>query len=93
MLLDIAMLEETLVQMEQLVGDLLQRNQELQAGQAELVAALAKSKDENETLQLQMLELEERQGAVATRLQALVQRASNNGAVHSDTRGSLIANV
>ncbi len=85
------MLEETLVQMEQLVGNLLQRNQELQSSQAELSAALAQIKDENEMLQLQMLEMEERQGAVASRLQALVQRAGGNlGKAQSDS-SALIA--
>lgn len=88
------MLEETLIQMEQLVGNLLQRNQELQANQAELSAALAQTKDENEMLQLQMLEMEERQGAVASRLQALVQRAvGEQTSPHSITSGPIIASA
>ncbi|WP_433962697.1 hypothetical protein [Serpens gallinarum] len=91
---DVMMLEETLVQMEQLVGNLLQRNQELQANQAELSAALAQIKDENEMLQLQMLEMEERQGAVASRLQALVQRAAGDQvSTHSTNSGSIIASA
>lgn len=69
------MLEETLEQMEQLIGDLLVQNQQLLASQAELTEALAQIKEENDSLQLQVMEMEEKQGAVVARLQSLLQRA------------------
>lgn len=44
------MLEASLSQLEQLVGDLVQQNQALQETNAQLGAELAKAKDENEKL-------------------------------------------
>ena len=70
------MLETSLGQLEQLVNDLLQQNQALQADATRLSAELAQVKEENETLQLSLLEQEEQQGATAARIQALVERAS-----------------
>ncbi len=70
------MLETSLGQLEQLVNDLLQQNQALQADATRLAAELAQVKEENETLQLSLLEQEELQGATAARIQALVERAS-----------------
>ncbi|MET1079996.1 MAG: hypothetical protein ABWY06_18435 [Pseudomonas sp.] len=70
------MLETSLGQLEQLVNDLLQQNQALQADATRLGAELAQVKEENETLQLSLLEQEEQQGATAARIQALVERAS-----------------
>ena len=37
---------------------------------------LAQAKDENESLQLSLMEQEEKQGATAARIQALVERVS-----------------
>jgi chromosome segregation ATPase len=65
----IKMLEASLSQLEQLVSDLVQQNQALNA-------ALAQVKDENESLQLSLMEQEEKQGATAARIQALVERVS-----------------
>lgn len=70
------MLETSLSQLEQLVGDLVQQNQALTATNAQLSAELAQVKDENESLQLSLMEQEEKQGATAARIQALVERAS-----------------
>jgi len=63
------MLETTLSQLEQLVSDLVQQNQTL-------TAELAQAKDENESLQLSLMEQEEKQGATVARIQALVERVS-----------------
>ena len=63
------MLEASLSQLEQLVSDLVQQNQTLSA-------ELAQAKDENESLQLSLMEQEEKQGATVARIQALVERVS-----------------
>lgn len=75
------MLETSLSQLEQLVGDLVQQNQALQTSNAQLTAELAQIKDENDSLQLNVLEQEEKQGATAARIQALVDRATRVTAV------------
>ncbi|WP_397450996.1 hypothetical protein [Pseudomonas sp. NA-150] len=75
------MLEASLSQLEQLVGDLVQQNQHLQNTNAQLNAELAQVKDDNENLQLSLLEHEEKQGATAARIQALVERATSVTAV------------
>ncbi|ARA83291.1 hypothetical protein AAY86_25095 [Pseudomonas amygdali pv. tabaci str. ATCC 11528] len=75
------MLEASLSQLEQLVGDLVQQNQALQDTNAQLGAELAKAKDENENLQLSLMEQEEKQGSTAARIQALVDRATSASAV------------
>lgn len=88
------MLEETLEQMEQLIGDLLAQNQQLLASQTELTEALAQIKEENDTLQLQVLEMEEKQGAVVARLQTMLQRAGKLTSVGQATGvGSVIASA
>ncbi|KPY14848.1 hypothetical protein [Pseudomonas savastanoi] len=73
------MLEASLSQLEQLVGDLVQQNQALQETNAQLGAELAKAKDEN--LQLSLMEQEEKHGSTAARIQALVDRATSASAV------------
>ncbi|RMQ46563.1 hypothetical protein ALQ04_04410 [Pseudomonas cichorii] len=75
------MLESSLSQLEQLVGDLVQQNQQLQETNAQLSAELAKAKDENDSLQLNLMEQEEKQGSTAARIQALVERATSASAV------------
>jgi phage shock protein A len=75
------MLEASLSQLEQLVGDLLQQNQKLQETNAQLAAELAQAKDENDSLQLSLMEQEEKQGSTAARIQALVERATSASAV------------
>ncbi|NBA96395.1 hypothetical protein [Pseudomonas sp. R5(2019)] len=70
------MLEATLSQLEQLVSELVEKNSALTSANAQLSAELAQAKDENETLQLSLLEQEEKQNATASRIQALVDRAS-----------------
>ena len=72
----IKMLEASLSQLEQLVNDLVQQNQALLATNQSLSAELAQTKDENESLQLTLMEQEEKQGATAARIQALVERVS-----------------
>jgi hypothetical protein len=69
------MLETSLSQLETLVGELVEQNRQLQDSNVQLTAQLRSSQDENETLQLNLLEQEEKQGAAAARIQALVQRA------------------
>ena len=76
------MLETTLSQLEQLVSELVQQNQELLGKNTSLSAELAQAKDENESLQLSLMEQEEKQGATAARIQALVERVGG-GAVNA----------
>ncbi|MGO4000798.1 MULTISPECIES: hypothetical protein [Pseudomonas] len=71
------MLETTLSQLEQLVSELVQQNQELLGKNTSLSAELAQAKDENESLQLSLMEQEEKQGATVARIQALVERVSS----------------
>ena len=70
------MLEASLNQIEQLVSDLMQKNAQLTEQNATLGTQLAQAKEENETLQLSLMEQEEKHGATAARIQALVDRAS-----------------
>ena len=70
------MMESSLSKLEQLVSDLVQQKQELLDTNAALNAELTQAKDENESLQLNLMEQEEKQGATAARIQALVERAS-----------------
>ncbi|MEE5115460.1 hypothetical protein V2J95_11765 [Pseudomonas alliivorans] len=77
------MLEASLSQLEHLVGDLVQQNQDLQNTNAQLTAELAKVRDENDSLQLSLMEQEEKQGSTAARIQALVDRATSASAVEA----------
>ena len=77
------MLEPSLSQLEHLVGDLVQQNQNLQNTNAQLTAELAKVRDENDSLQLSLMEQEEKQGSTAARIQALVDRATSASAVEA----------
>ena len=70
------MIESSLSKLEQLVSDLVQQKQELLDANSQLTAELAQAKDENESLQLSLMEQEEKQGATAARIQALVERVS-----------------
>ncbi|PAA13495.1 hypothetical protein [Pseudomonas fragi] len=70
------MIESSLSKLEQLVSDLVQQKQELLDTNEQLNAELAQARDENESLQLTLMEQEEKQGATAARIQALVERAS-----------------
>lgn len=70
------MLEASLNQLEQLVSDLMQKNAQLAEQNTALGQELAQAKEENETLQLSLMEQEEKHGATAARIQALVDRAS-----------------
>lgn len=73
----IKMLETSLSQLEQLVSDLVQQNQQLQNTTEQLRADLAQAREENDSLQLNLLEQEEKQGSAAARIQALVDRATS----------------
>ena len=75
------MLEASLSQLEKLVGDLVQQNQDLQKTNAQLAEQLKQARDDNDSLQLSLLEQEEKQGATAARIQALVDRATSVSAV------------
>lgn len=70
------MLEASLNQLEQLVGDLMHKNAQLTEQNQKLDQELAQANEENETLQLSLMEQEEKHGATAARIQALVERAS-----------------
>ena len=70
------MMESSLSKLEQLVSDLVQQKQELLDINAARNVELAQAKDDNESLQLSLMEQEEKQGATAARIQALVERAS-----------------
>jgi len=74
--LEFNMLETSLSQLEQLVNDLVQQNRHLTGLNESLSAELAKAKDENESLQLNLMEQEELHGTTAARIQALIERAS-----------------
>ena len=71
------MLETSLSQLEQLVNDLVQQNRHLTGLNETLSAELAKAKDENESLQLNLMEQEELHGSTAARIQTLIERASS----------------
>ena len=73
---EIKMLEASLSQLEQLVNDLVQQNQELLGSNEALKAELARAKDENDSLQLNLMEQEEKNGTTVARIQALVERVS-----------------
>jgi phage shock protein A len=75
------MLEASLSQLEKLVSDLVQHNQELQNTNAQLAEELRQARDDNDSLQLSLMEQEEKQGATAARIQALVDRATRVSAV------------
>ncbi|PYC27879.1 hypothetical protein [Pseudomonas mosselii] len=70
------MLETSLNQLEQLVSDLMHKNAQLAEQNANLGQELAQAKEENDSLQLSLMEQEEKHGATAARIQALVERAS-----------------
>ncbi|MFJ2322321.1 hypothetical protein [Pseudomonas sp. NPDC087817] len=70
------MLEASLSQLEQLVSDLVQQNQALSQTNQTLSTELAQAKDENESLQLSLMEQEEKHGVTAARIQALVDRVN-----------------
>ncbi|MFC5699425.1 hypothetical protein ACFPU0_28310 [Pseudomonas sp. GCM10022186] len=74
------MLDNTLVQLEQLVSELLEQNQAIADDNARVRAELRKAREENDSLQLAMLEQEEKSNATAERLQALVRRVSESRA-------------
>lgn len=76
------MLEQSLKQLEQLVTDLVQANQNLHEGNAQLSAQLQQIKEENDSLQLSALEQDDQHSATIARIQALVAVASagNGGA-------------
>ncbi len=74
------MLDNTLVQLEQLVSELLEQNQAIADDNARVRAELRKTREENDSLQLAMLEQEEKSNATAERLQALVRRVSESRA-------------
>lgn len=74
------MLENTLVQLERVVADLLQRNQALTENCNQLQQELRQIREENENLQLAALEQEEKQAATLARLQALVERVGASSA-------------
>ncbi|MCS4285348.1 cell division septum initiation protein DivIVA [Pseudomonas sp. BIGb0278] len=70
------MLETSLNQLEQLVNDLMQKNTQLSEQNAAIAQELAQAKEDNDSLQLSLMEQEEKHGATAARIQALVERAS-----------------
>ena len=70
------MLQSSLNQLEQLVGELLERNRQLVDTNQQLSGELARAKEENDTLQLGLMEQEELHSDATARIQALVERAS-----------------
>ncbi|MBD1552210.1 hypothetical protein [Pseudomonas typographi] len=70
------MLEASLNQLETLVHELVEQNGRLSEANRTLSTELATAREENDTLQLSLLEQEEKQGAMAARIQALIERAS-----------------
>ncbi|WP_152227431.1 hypothetical protein [Pseudomonas sp. SCB32] len=74
------MLDSTLEQLEQLVAELLQQNDVLVQDNAQVREELLKAREENDSLQLSLMEQEEKHNATATRLQALIRRVSDSRA-------------
>ena len=74
------MLDSTLEQLEQLDAELLQKNEVLVQDNAAVREELLKAREENDSLQLSLMEQEEKHNATATRLQALVRRVSDSRA-------------
>ncbi|MCJ1886390.1 hypothetical protein LNN38_16150 [Pseudomonas sp. LA21] len=74
------MLDSTLEQLEQLVAELLQQNEVLVQDNAQVREELLKAREENDSLQLSLMEQEEKHNATATRLQALIRRVSDSRA-------------
>ncbi|WP_278420284.1 hypothetical protein [Stutzerimonas kunmingensis] len=76
------MLDSTLAQLENVINDLLQRNQSLSEHCVllEQQLQLQQAREENDNLQLAALEQEDKQGATLARLQALVERAAGSSA-------------
>lgn len=74
------MLDSTLEQLEQLVAELLQQNEVLVQDNAQVRKELLKAREENDSLQLSLMEQEEKHNATATRLQALIRRVSDSRA-------------
>ena len=74
------MLDSTLEQLEQLVAELLQQNEVLVQDNAAVREELLKAREENDSLQLALMEQEEKHNATATRLQALIRRVSDSRA-------------
>ncbi|MBS3797404.1 MULTISPECIES: cell division protein ZapB [Pseudoalteromonas] len=66
--------QETLSQLEQLVDKLIARNAELGQEVSALRESNAKLQDENETLQLEVLESEEKQKETSTTLSSLLEK-------------------
>ncbi|WP_105253739.1 cell division protein ZapB [Pseudoalteromonas sp. T1lg75] len=66
--------QETLSQLEQLVDKLIARNTELGQEVSALRESNAKLQDENETLQLEVLESEEKQKETSTTLTSLLEK-------------------
>ena len=76
------MLEASLNQLETLVNELVEQNRNLAETNGKLSAELAQAREENDTLQLSLLEQEEKHGSTAARIQALIERATP-GAVNA----------
>jgi len=74
------MLDTTLAQLENVINDLLQRNQNLSEHCVLLEQQLQQAREENDNLQLAALEQEDKQGATLERVQALVERAAGSSA-------------
>ena len=66
--------QDTLSQLEQLVDKLIARNGELSQEITNLRESNAKLQDENETLQLEVLESEEKQKETSTTLSSLLEK-------------------
>ncbi|MEO2267981.1 cell division protein ZapB [Pseudoalteromonas pernae] len=66
--------QDTLSQLEQLVDKLIARNSELSQEVTNLRESNAKLQDENETLQLEVLESEEKQKETSTTLSSLLEK-------------------
>ena len=65
---------ETLSQLEQLIDKLINRNSELESEVKSLKKQTAKLLDENETLQLEVLESEEKQKDASSTLTGLLEK-------------------
>tara|TARA_B100000700_G_C14848731_1_gene762901 strand:+ start:546 stop:905 length:360 start_codon:yes stop_codon:yes gene_type:complete len=72
--------QETLSQLEQLVDKLIQRNSELQQEVTTLRENNTKLMDENETLQLEVLESEEKQKETSSTLTSLLEKLQSASA-------------
>ena len=72
------MLDKNLEQLESLISELIQQNDELSQNNAQIKDEVTKLREENDSLQLSLMEQEERQNSTNNKLQNLIQRVNES---------------